>query len=141
SSTGKMIEEGYHPRTATGVVAVVGTLAAMIPPSIALVFYAITAETSVGAQLIAGFFPGILIALAIVVTMYITILKNADTAPRGERTTFSAKGSALVKASPILILFGAVVGSIYLGLATPTEAAALGCLAAFLLAAVYRRAT
>lgn len=141
ASTNKMIDEGYHPRTATGLVAVVGTLAAMIPPSIALVFYAITAETSVGAQLIAGFFPGLLIALTIVVTMYITVLGKADSAPHGIKTTLSEKLSSLGKASPILILFFAVVGSIYVGLATPTEAAALGCVAAFLLAVVYRRAT
>lgn len=141
ASTGKMIEEGYHPRTASAVVSVVGTLAAMIPPSIALVFYAITAETSVGDQLIAGLFPGLLIALAIVVTMYITILRNIDSVPKGVKTTASEKLAALVKASPILILFGAVVGSIYVGIATPTEAAALGCLAGFLLAVIYRRAT
>lgn len=141
ASTGKMIDEGYHPRTASGIVAVVGTLAAMIPPSIALVFYAITAQTSVGDQLIAGFVPGIIIAAAIIVTMYLTILRNTDMAPHGERTPMSAKGTALLSASPILILFAAVVGSIYVGWATPTEAAALGCLAAFLLAAAYRRAT
>lgn len=141
TSVGRMIDEGYNPKTASGIVAAVGTLAAMIPPSIALVFYAITAETSVGDQLIAGFLPGILLALAIIVTMYITILRKTDSAPRGKRTALSEKTSSIVKASPILILFAAVVGSIYIGVATPTEAAALGCLAAFLLAAVYRRAT
>lgn len=141
TSVGKMIDEGYSPRTASGIVAAIGTLAAMIPPSIALVFYAITAETSVGDQLIAGFLPGVLIALALVVTMYITIATKADSAPRGEKSTASQKGSSLLRASPILVLFGAVLGSIYLGLATPTEAAALGCLAAFLLAMIYCRVT
>ncbi|MFC8178792.1 TRAP transporter large permease [Rhodococcus sp. NPDC057297] len=141
TSTGKMIEEGYHPRTASGMIAVVGTLAAMIPPSIALVFYAITAGTSVGDQLIAGFFPGLLVALAIVLTMYVTILRNVDSVPRGTASTMSDKAVSIAKASPILILFGAVVGSIYFGVATPTEAAAVGCLAAFGLAIVYRRAT
>ncbi|MFD4351212.1 TRAP transporter large permease [Nocardia sp. NPDC058518] len=139
ASTGKMIEEGYHPRTAGGLVAVVGTLAAMVPPSIALVFYAITAETSVGEQLVAGFFPGLLIALAIIVTMYLTIARNKDSAPAGEATPMSEKVAASLKASPIVVVFLAVVGSIYLGVATPTEAAALGCLAAFLLVVIKGR--
>lgn len=141
TSTGKMIDEGYHPRTAAGMIAVVGTLAAMIPPSIALVFYAITAETSVGDQLIAGVFPGLLIAVGIVITMYVTILRNVDAAPHGTPSTVMEKLSSLLKASPILVLFVAVVGSIYTGIATATEAAAIGCLAAFLLAAAYRKAT
>ena len=133
ASTGKMIDEGYRPRTAGGLVAVVGTLAAMIPPSIALVFYAITAETSVGDQLISGLFPGLLVAVVIVLTMYATIGRDSDAAPSGQRARFTEKGAALARTSPILIVFLAVVGSIYMGLATPTEAAALGCATSFLL--------
>lgn len=139
TSTVKMIDEGYDPKTAGGIVAVVGTLAAMIPPSIVLVFYAITAEVSVGDQLVSGFFPGIIIAIVIVATMYISMLRQPDSVPHGARSTWSEKGKALVEASPLILVFGAVVGSIYLGLATPTEAAALGCLAAFILVLFKRK--
>lgn len=141
TSTVKMIDEGYSPKTASGMVAVVGTLAAMIPPSIILVFYAITAEVSVGDQLIAGFFPGILIALGLVVTMYVMMLRNPAEVPSGTRSTWKEKGEGLLLASPLILVFAAVVGSIYLGVATPTEAAALGCFAALILVAAKRRFT
>ncbi|WP_182346330.1 TRAP transporter large permease [Tomitella gaofuii] len=133
TSTVKMVDEGYSPRMASGLVAVVGTLAAMIPPSVILVFYAITAETSVGDQLIAGFLPGILIACTLVAVMYFTMLRNPQHVPAGEKASWADKGRALLTASPLVIVFLAVVGSIYVGLATATEAAALGCVASFIL--------
>ncbi|WP_068396939.1 TRAP transporter large permease [Kribbia dieselivorans] len=139
TSTVQMIREGYSTRTAGGLVAVVGTLAAMIPPSIILVFYAITAEVSVGTQLVSGFFPGILIAIVIIATMYAGLLRNPDAAPAGQSSTWTEKRQAVVEAAPLLIVFIMVVGSIYAGIATPTEAAALGCLAAFVLVAIKRR--
>lgn len=139
TSTTRMIEEGYEPRTAGGLIAVVGTLAAMIPPSVILVFYAITAEVSVGDTIVAAFVPGLLIAATLIVTLYLMMLARPGSAPRGTATSFVRKLRGIVPALPILLLFGAVVGSIYSGLATPTEAAALGCLVALVLAAVRRR--
>lgn len=133
TSTVKMIDEGYNPRMAGGVVAVVGTLAAMIPPSIILVFYAITAETSVGDQLIAGAVPGIIIALSLVATLYIGMLRNPQQVPGGMKASWAEKGRALRTAAPLALVFIAVVGSIYTGFATATEAAALGCVAALIL--------
>jgi C4-dicarboxylate transporter DctM subunit len=70
----QMIKEGYRPTTATGIVAAVGTLAGMIPPSVILVFYAVTAETSVGDMIIAGLIPGLIIAAALLVTMFFPML-------------------------------------------------------------------
>jgi C4-dicarboxylate transporter, DctM subunit len=139
TSTLKMIDEGYTPRTASGLVAVVGTLAAMVPPSIILVFYAITAEVSVGDQLIAGFLPGLIIAASLVVMLYVTMLRTPDSVPQGQAASWSEKGRALLTAAPLVVVFAAVVGSIYLGVATPTEAAALGCLAALILVIVRKR--
>lgn len=141
TSTLKMIDEGYSPRTAGGLVAVVGTLAAMIPPSIILVFYAITAEVSVGDQLIAGALPGVIIACSLVVMLYVTMLRDPDSVPRGTSATWSEKGRALLTASPLVFVFAAVVGSIYLGIATPTEAAALGSLASLILVIARKRFT
>lgn len=133
TSSTRMIEEGYHKGTATGLVAVVGTLAAMIPPSIILVFYAITAEAPVGDVLVAGFFPGLVVAMGLVLVMYIGFLKDRSRAPQGESVPFKEKGMQLLKSSPLLLIFLAVVGSIFTGIATPTEAAALGVLAALIL--------
>ena len=133
TSTLKMIDEDYSPKTASGLVAVVGTLAAMIPPSIILVFYAITAEVSVGDVLIAGALPGVIIACALVVMLYVTMLRDPEAAPSGQPSTWAEKGRALGTAAPLALVFLAVVGSIYLGWATPTEAAALGSVAAMIL--------
>lgn len=133
TSSTRMIREGYHKGTATGLVAVVGTLAAMIPPSIILVFYAITAEAPVGDVLIAGFFPGLLVAASLIVVMYLGFLKDKESAPHGESYTWKQKSSYFLQSSPLLLIFIAVVGSIFFGIATPTEAAALGVLAALIL--------
>ena len=137
TSSTRMIEEGYHKGTATGLVAVVGTLAAMIPPSIILVFYAITAEAPVGDVLVAGFFPGLVVAMGLVLVMYIGFLKDRSRAPQGEPVPFKEKGMQLLKSSPLLLIFLAVVGSIFTGIATPTEAAALGVLAALILSLIH----
>jgi len=141
TSSDQLVRDGYSPRTATGLIAVVGTLAAMIPPSVILVFYAITAEVSVGDTIVAAVTPGLLVALALVVVLYVLMTLRPDAVPRGEASTVAAKAKAILPALPILVLFGAVVGAIYTGIATPTEAAAVGCLAAFVLAALRRKVT
>lgn len=122
-------------------VASVGTLAAMVPPSIILVFYAITAEAPVGDVLVSGFFPGILIAITMIATMYLGSMLRGGGIPMGNRFTMSEKLHAFGQASPLIIVFVAVVGSIFFGLATPTESAAVGALAALLLVLVRRRFT
>ncbi|MBD0863138.1 TRAP transporter large permease [Gordonia sp. zg691] len=137
----RMIEEGYRPTTATGIVASVGTLAGMIPPSIILVFYAVTAEANVGDLIIAGIVPGLIIAAALMITMFIPILFDPSSVPAGQPSPVSEKLKKIVPALPIAIIFAVVVGAIYFGLATPTESAAIGCLAAFLLVVARRRGT
>ena len=132
TSTTRMLREGYRPDVASGLVASVGTLAAMIPPSIILVFYAITAEASVG---------DVLIACAMALTMYLGMMRNRDSIPMGTRSSMKDKLKYLGQASPLLIVFLAVVGSIFLGVATPTEAAALGAFAALFLVVVRGRFT
>lgn len=139
TSIPEMEERGYDGRLANGLVAVVGTLAAMVPPSIILVFYAILAEESVGQVLLAGFLPGALITLAIIATTLVLVRRNPDLAPRGERHPVATKIRTLTSVGPVLVLFLLVVGGIYVGLATPTEAAALGALGALGLCAYRRR--
>ncbi|ALA67162.1 TRAP transporter large permease [Corynebacterium lactis] len=141
TSTKRMLSEGYQQTVASGLVASVGTLAAMIPPSIILVFYAITAEASVGDVLVAGFFPGLLIAIAMVATMYVGMAFQKGAVPAGQRSTWAEKWKSLWHASPLLFIFVAVVGSIFLGIATPTEAAALGALVALILVVARGRFT
>lgn len=133
TSSTRMIKEGYSKETSTGLVAVVGTLAAMIPPSIILVFYAITAEANVGDVLIAGFFPGLLVSVSLMATMYLGFARNRSAAPLGRTYTWRTKAALLVRSSPLFLVFIAVVGSIFFGIATPTEAATLGVVAASVL--------
>jgi C4-dicarboxylate transporter DctM subunit len=141
TSTVKMIEEGYAPKTASGLVAVVGTLAAMIPPSIILVFYAVTADVGVGDVLIAGIVPGLIIAAVLIITMYLTGLSRTAAMPSGIQTPIREKLGAAVNALPVLALFAVVIGLVFFGVATPTESAAIGCLAAFALLCIRRKAS
>jgi C4-dicarboxylate transporter, DctM subunit len=136
-----MTKQGYDPELAAGVVAISGTLAMMIPPSIALVLYGILADKSIAQLLIAGIIPGILVALTIILTVYVLIWRDPSAAPRGRKSTMAEKLTALRVAGPFLFLFGIVTGLIYTGVATPTEAAGLGAFGAFLLALLSGRLT
>lgn len=136
TSTRRMIDEGYDRSLSSGVVAAAGTLAAMIPPSVLLVFYAITAETSVGSTLVAGIVPGVLVGLALVATVLVLISRPRASAPRGQAHPWGEKLRSLAGVGPILFLFLVVVGLVFLGVTTATEAAALGALGAFALMVV-----
>lgn len=133
TTVGRMVKEGYRPSTATGLVSSVGTLAGMIPPSIVLIFFAITAEQSVGDVLMAGLIPGLIIAVALVLVMFSSMFTDPASVPAGQKVPWGTKVTSVISALPVLVLFGAVVGSIYAGVATATEAAAIGCFAAFIL--------
>lgn len=139
TSSSQMIAQGYSPRIAAGLVAVAGTLAAMVPPSILLVFYAITAEQSVGKVLVAGFVPGVLVAISLVAALLLQIRFNPALAPSGQSFSWLDKIRGLKAVAPVFFLFSIVVGTIYFGLATPTEAAALGCLGGLILTVIRRQ--
>lgn len=129
-----MLKQGYDPKLAGGVVAISGTLAMLIPPSIALVLYGIIADVSIGQLLIGGVIPGILVTLTIMATVWALVAINPDSAPRGKAYSLREKLSSLKVVGPMLVLFMAVTGVIYTGIATPTEASALGAFGAFVLA-------
>lgn len=139
TSTDKMVEQGYSRKLSAGVVASAGTLAAMIPPSILLIFYAITAETSVGQTLIAGLLPGLLVAASIMITVAILIKVRQGSAPVGEASSWSEKARSLTAVVPMLILFVLVVGLVFLGITTATEAAAIGAIGGLVLMIARRR--
>ncbi len=136
-----MLKQGYEPRLACGVVATSGTLAMMIPPSIALVLYGIIADVSIGELLIAGVIPGILVTFTIMATVTFLVARDPSRAPDGRAYSMMEKFRSLKVVGPMIFLFAAVTGSIYLGVATPTEAAGLGAFGALVLAAYARRVT
>jgi tripartite ATP-independent transporter DctM subunit len=129
-----MLEQGYEPRMACGVVAISGTLAMLIPPSIALVLFGIIADVSIGKLLVGGVIPGLLVTLTIALTVYVLVLLDPTRAPAGRAYSMRDKVMSLRVVGPMLALFMAVTGVIYLGIATPTEASAIGAFGSFVLA-------
>lgn len=133
----RMLRNGYTKPFASGIASVGGTLDALIPPSIILVVYAVITQVPTGAMLIAGILPGLL--SAILYSVYIRVRASR----RWRRPVIVSTGitEALPKGFPIdgliraALLFGVVIGGIYSGLFTPTEAGAVGALVAFLMLA------
>ena len=136
-----MLRQGYDPKLSGGVVAISGTLAMLIAPSIALILYGIIADVSIGALLIGGVIPGILVTLVIIGTVWVLVLIEPRSAPHGRAYTLREKLASLRVVGPMLFLFMAVTGVIYTGIATPTEASGLGAFGAFLIVLWERRFT
>jgi tripartite ATP-independent transporter DctM subunit len=124
----EMRKYNYDPKLATGSIAAGGTLGILIPPSVAMVIYALLTEQSVGKLLMAGILPGILLAFLFMLTIYVMAYRNPALGPRAPSTTFTEKLLALKGAWGITLLFLLVMGGIYMGWFTPTEAAAVGAL-------------
>lgn len=117
---------GYDPRLFSGAIAAGGTLGIMIPPSINLIVYGFLTQSSIPQLFLAGLIPGLALALAFM-SMTVIICPIRPNLGGVRRTfPFPQMLLALVDLIPILILFGLIVGSIYLGWATPIEAAAVG---------------
>lgn len=129
-----MLKQGYEPKLAAGVVAISGTLAMLIPPSIALVIYGLLAEVNIGKLLIGGVIPGLLVTAAIMLTVYFLVWQDPARAPRPASVAFRDKVKLLREVGPMLILFSLVTGIIYTGIATPTEASAIGAFGSFVIA-------
>jgi C4-dicarboxylate transporter DctM subunit len=133
-----MEKRGYDNRMVYGSLAAGGTLGVLIPPSILMIVYGALADVSVGKLFMGGVIPGIILAVCMSLTIICLSLFKKLKFERGEQLTLGKKISLLVEIIPILIIFIIVIGSIYAGLATPTESAALGIVAAILLAAYQR---
>ncbi|TXL81703.1 TRAP transporter large permease [Vineibacter terrae] len=129
-----MLRQGYDPKLASGVVAISGTLAMLIPPSVALVLFGVIADISVGKLLIAGVIPGVIVTLAILLTVYVIVVVDKKAAPVAAAASWRVKLAVLKEMGPMLLLFGLITTCIYTGLSTPTEASAIGALGALLLA-------
>jgi tripartite ATP-independent transporter DctM subunit len=132
---------GYNERLFMGTLAAGGTLGILIPPSINMIVYGLLTNTSVPKLYLAGFLPGLALAGLFMLTVLIACLIRPSWGGRVAPTAWHARIACLPDLIPPLLIFLAVVGSIYAGLATPTEAASLGVVAALLLAALNRRLT
>ncbi|MFK7869827.1 MAG: TRAP transporter large permease subunit [Roseobacter sp.] len=139
-----MMEQKYSPELASGVVAASGTLGILIPPSIMLVIMADQMALSVGDLFMAAVFPGVIIGGLYLTYIFIIALIKPDVAPVPEGAKspdWEAVKAVLVAVLPTLGLILAVLGSIFAGITTPTEASGVGALGATLLALGYRRLT
>ena len=130
----EMQKYGYDNKLATGAVAAGGTLAVLIPPSIPLVLFGIITDQSIGVLLIAGVIPGILTALAYSLVVYGRVKMNPSLAPSLPAASWGERFSSLKKMWGVLVIFCLIIGGIYSGAFTPTEAGGAGATFAFLLA-------
>jgi tripartite ATP-independent transporter DctM subunit len=125
---------GYDDKVSTGCVAAGGTMAIMIPPSVLRVIYGFIAEASIGALLLAGILPGLLQAASYTVTLLLRFKHNPALGPAITGITWAERVRSLAGVWGMVTLILLVMGSMYTGLATPTEAAGVGALGALLLA-------
>ncbi len=132
---------GYADSLATGSIAAGGTLGILIPPSVILVIFGIMTETNIGALFMAGVIPGLLGIVGYAMAINIVTRLKPELGPRGERTSWSERLRALVGIWEVALLFIIIIGGIYGGIFTPTEAAGVGAAAAFVIALVKRSLT
>lgn len=137
----EMKRYGYDPRLASGSVASAGALAILIPPSIPMVVYGVWTETSIARLFIAGIIPGIIMATLFAAYIVARCALTPNMGPRGPSFTWADKWRSLVKLFPVILIFFAVLGGIYGGIVTPTEASAVGCVSVALVALAMRRLT
>lgn len=137
----EMKRYNYDPALATGCVAAGGTLGILIPPSVTFIVYGILVEESIGKLFIAGIFPGLLLAGLFIVTIFVITRRNPRLGPPGTRSTWRERLVSLTGVWEMLVLFALVMGGLFAGLFTPTEAGALGAFGALILGLVERRLT
>lgn len=137
----EMRKYGYHPRLAAGVVAASGTLASLIPPSVILVIYGIITEQSIGALLIGGFIPGVISAVIYAGMIYTRVKISPELGAVQPKASWKERFYALKGTWGVLLLIVLIIGGIYSGVFTPTEAGGAGAFSAFIMALAMRRLT
>jgi len=139
----EMLRRKYDPRLATGTICAAGTLGILIPPSVLTIVYAVTAQISIGKMLIAGIVPGIILAALYIVYIVAVSYLRPGVVPKGatESVPLSEKLRSLRSLVLPAMLIVLILGSIFFGVATPTEAAAVGVVGAMISAALRRRLT
>jgi len=137
----QMKKYNYDPALATGVVAAGGTLGILIPPSTIFIIYGIMTEQSVGKLFMAGVLPGIILALLFIAVILIWNRLQPGLCAPAPKTTFREKIASLAGIMETLILFALVMGGLFIGFFTPTEAAGIGALGTLVIALVGRNLT
>ena len=134
----EMDRYGYEKRLSTGIVATVGTLGILMPPSVTLIVFGIITDQSIGRLFLAGIVPGLMIALFFIFIIYGWCKINPSLGPKGERSTWKARIASLPEFALVLMIFLLVIGGLMKGLFTPTEAGSVGTFAVLLLS-IFKR--
>ncbi len=135
----EMKRYGYDMGLATGTVAAAGSLGILIPPSVIFIVYGILTEQSIGKLFAAGILPGILLCFLFLLTIHLRVMKNPSLAPPGPKSNIREKFRSFTGILETMILFALVMGGIFFGLFTPTEAAATGAFMTLLIAIIRRQ--
>lgn len=134
----EMKKYNYQDNIATGVVAAGGSLGILVPPSVIFIIYGIMTEQSIGKLFMAGIFPGLLLTLLFILAIAIWVTLKPEIAPKGPKTELKEKIRSLTGLVDTIILFCLVMGGLFFGLFTPTEAGAIGAFGTLLLAVIKR---
>ena len=135
----EMRRYNYDSRLATGALAASGTLGILIPPSLIFIFYGVMTETSIGALFIAGIIPGVITVLMFSTIILIRCVLTPELGPKGPRTSWRDRVASIGQLGPVSALFILIIGGIYAGIFTPTEAAGVGCTGVLIVALVQRK--
>jgi tripartite ATP-independent transporter DctM subunit len=136
-----MRRKGYAESLAAGSIAAGGTLGILIPPSIIMVIYGILTETNIGALFIAGILPGVLAIALYLLAVFVVTRMNPEAGPAGERTSWRGRIASLRNVGVVIALFVFIIGGIYLGMFTATEAGGIGATVSFLICVWRKRLT
>jgi tripartite ATP-independent transporter DctM subunit len=134
----EMDRYGYDKRLSTGIVATVGTLGCLIPPSVTLIVFGVITEQSIGRLFMAGMIPGLMIAFFFIVIIYGWAKMSPAIAPKGEKYTWPARMQLLPEVFWPVLIFIVVIGGLLKGFFTPSEAGSIGCSAVIVLALLKR---
>lgn len=134
----EMKKYGYKDSMATGVVAVGGSLGILIPPSVVFIIYGIMTEQSIGKLFMAGILPGVLLTLLFMLVVMAWALISPEAAPRGPRSSFREKIRSISGVIETLLLFVLVMGGLFFGFFTPTEAGGVGAMGTLVIAMIKR---
>ena len=137
----EMKRYNYKPELATGVVAAGGSLGILIPPSVIFIIYGIMTEQSIGKLFVAGLLPGLLLSLLFIIAVVLWTTIKPELAPISAKSGFKEKVASLSGLIETLLLFCLVMGGLFVGFFTPTEAGAIGASGTLLLAVVRRNIT
>ncbi len=132
---------GYNDSLATGSVAAAGSLGILIPPSALLIVFGIITEESIGKLFIAGILPGLLLAVLFILTIALLCARNPALAPTGEPTTMRQKSRAILATAEVLVLFFLVLGGLFTGWFSPTQAGGAGAAGVLILGLLRRKLT